>query len=275
MEALETIGENEMLRKLEESILSGNVPACGSSDHTRPSTPKPPPKPPLNPPFPMTNTILKHPFTGSRHLPTSSDGQQRIGNYSGVNSSSNASKDIFSTSMIGTNLPTSSSYQSSSTSGSQRPLSVSTILSSYEHIPYITSPILANTSSFTETSSARNGPSVSFLTSQIQSQRTERSSSPSSIQLSGTATPSYDGGLKEMPSINPPATSNGAPPIPLEIHRITLYKDLMYNDFGFSVSDGVQEKGVYINKIRAGGPADRSGNVRPYDRILQVGNHFL
>uniref|UniRef100_A0A9J8DIE2 PDZ domain-containing protein n=1 Tax=Cyprinus carpio carpio TaxID=630221 RepID=A0A9J8DIE2_CYPCA len=43
------------------------------------------------------------------------------------------------------------------------------------------------------------------------------------------------------------------------------------DDFGFSVSDGFLEKGVYVNMIRPEGPADRAG-LKPYDRILQV-NH--
>ena len=47
-------------------------------------------------------------------------------------------------------------------------------------------------------------------------------------------------------------------------------KDPESDDFGFSVSDGFLEKGVYVNMIRNDGPADRSG-LRPYDRILQVG----
>uniref|UniRef100_A0A673GB55 Glutamate receptor-interacting protein 2-like n=1 Tax=Sinocyclocheilus rhinocerous TaxID=307959 RepID=A0A673GB55_9TELE len=46
---------------------------------------------------------------------------------------------------------------------------------------------------------------------------------------------------------------------------------LKSDDFGFSVSDGFLEKGVYVNMIRPEGPADRSG-LKPYDRILQV-NH--
>jgi C-terminal processing protease CtpA/Prc len=56
----------------------------------------------------------------------------------------------------------------------------------------------------------------------------------------------------------------------MELHTVTLQKDPLHNDFGFSVSDGVHEKGVYINKIRAGGPADMAGAVRPFDRLLQV-----
>lgn len=40
-------------------------------------------------------------------------------------------------------------------------------------------------------------------------------------------------------------------------------------DFGFSVSDGLLEKGVYVNMIRPDGPACQAG-LQPYDRILQV-----
>ncbi|XP_061788407.1 glutamate receptor-interacting protein 2 isoform X3 [Nerophis lumbriciformis] len=60
-------------------------------------------------------------------------------------------------------------------------------------------------------------------------------------------------------------------PTPLELHKVTVIKDPESDDFGFSVSDGYLEKGVYVNMVRPDGPADRSG-LRPYDRILQV-NH--
>uniref|UniRef100_A0A8C8GX78 PDZ domain-containing protein n=1 Tax=Oncorhynchus tshawytscha TaxID=74940 RepID=A0A8C8GX78_ONCTS len=52
---------------------------------------------------------------------------------------------------------------------------------------------------------------------------------------------------------------------------VTVMKDPESDDFGFSVSDGFLEKGVYVNMIRPEGPADRAG-LKPYDRILQV-NH--
>ncbi|KAG7229555.1 hypothetical protein INR49_031979 [Caranx melampygus] len=60
-------------------------------------------------------------------------------------------------------------------------------------------------------------------------------------------------------------------PTPLELHKVTVIKDPESDDFGFSVSDGFLEKGVYVNMIRPDGPADRAG-LKPYDRILQV-NH--
>uniref|UniRef100_A0A8C7X174 Glutamate receptor interacting protein 2a n=1 Tax=Oryzias sinensis TaxID=183150 RepID=A0A8C7X174_9TELE len=53
------------------------------------------------------------------------------------------------------------------------------------------------------------------------------------------------------------------------VHKVTLRKDLDTRDFGFSVSDGLLEKGVFVNMIRPDGPADQAG-LKPYDRILQV-----
>ncbi|XP_061570305.1 glutamate receptor-interacting protein 1 [Cololabis saira] len=58
---------------------------------------------------------------------------------------------------------------------------------------------------------------------------------------------------------------------PVELHKLTLEKDSDLEDFGFSVSDGLLDRGVYVNNIRPGGPADRGG-LRAYDRILQI-NH--
>uniref|UniRef100_A0A673U1Q3 Glutamate receptor interacting protein 2 n=1 Tax=Suricata suricatta TaxID=37032 RepID=A0A673U1Q3_SURSU len=60
-------------------------------------------------------------------------------------------------------------------------------------------------------------------------------------------------------------------PTPLEMHKVTLHKDPLRNDFGFSVSDGLLEKGVYVHTVRPDGPAQRGG-LRPFDRVLQV-NH--
>ncbi|XP_036767364.2 glutamate receptor-interacting protein 2 isoform X7 [Manis pentadactyla] len=58
-------------------------------------------------------------------------------------------------------------------------------------------------------------------------------------------------------------------PTPLEMHKVTLHKDPMRNDFGFSVSDGLLEKGVYVHTVRPDGPAQRGG-LLPFDRVLQV-----
>ncbi|XP_030569231.1 glutamate receptor-interacting protein 1 isoform X2 [Drosophila novamexicana] len=54
------------------------------------------------------------------------------------------------------------------------------------------------------------------------------------------------------------------------VFHVTLYKDKVYDDYGFSVSDGLYERGVFINRIRSGGPADMCGQLKPFDRIMQV-----
>ncbi|KAL1021564.1 hypothetical protein UPYG_G00014860 [Umbra pygmaea] len=58
-------------------------------------------------------------------------------------------------------------------------------------------------------------------------------------------------------------------PTALELLKVSLNKDPDYGDFGFSLSDGLLEKGVYVNMTRPEGPADQAG-LKPYDRILQV-----
>ncbi|KAM7378557.1 hypothetical protein PAMA_013451 [Pampus argenteus] len=58
---------------------------------------------------------------------------------------------------------------------------------------------------------------------------------------------------------------------PVELHKLTLEKASDMEDFGFSVSDGMLDRGVYVNNIRPGGPAERGG-LQAYDRILQI-NH--
>ncbi|XP_078466655.1 glutamate receptor-interacting protein 1-like isoform X3 [Lampetra planeri] len=57
-------------------------------------------------------------------------------------------------------------------------------------------------------------------------------------------------------------------PTPVEIHKVVLHKE-EGEDFGFSVSDGLVERGVFINAVRPGGPAECSGLLRTYDRVLQ------
>uniref|UniRef100_A0A8C7X1I0 Glutamate receptor interacting protein 2a n=1 Tax=Oryzias sinensis TaxID=183150 RepID=A0A8C7X1I0_9TELE len=64
------------------------------------------------------------------------------------------------------------------------------------------------------------------------------------------------------PTLRKPTSSSSA-------GLVTLRKDLDTRDFGFSVSDGLLEKGVFVNMIRPDGPADQAG-LKPYDRILQV-----
>ncbi|XP_060036611.1 glutamate receptor-interacting protein 2 isoform X2 [Erinaceus europaeus] len=56
---------------------------------------------------------------------------------------------------------------------------------------------------------------------------------------------------------------------PLEMHKLTLRRDPWREDFGFSVSDGIQQAGVFVHSVRPWGPAQRGG-LRPLDRVLQV-----
>uniref|UniRef100_A0A674P1N9 Glutamate receptor interacting protein 2a n=1 Tax=Takifugu rubripes TaxID=31033 RepID=A0A674P1N9_TAKRU len=65
---------------------------------------------------------------------------------------------------------------------------------------------------------------------------------------------------------------DGLLPTTLALHKVMIRKDLDSRDFGFSVSDGLLEKGVFVNMIRPDGPADQAG-LRPFDRLLQV-NHI-
>ncbi|CAK8698462.1 unnamed protein product [Clavelina lepadiformis] len=57
--------------------------------------------------------------------------------------------------------------------------------------------------------------------------------------------------------------------LPLQLHRLSLRKDSPAEDFGFSVSDGQLERGVYVHTVRPGSAAARAG-LLPYDRLLQV-----
>ena len=54
------------------------------------------------------------------------------------------------------------------------------------------------------------------------------------------------------------------------MNKVTLFKDPIFEDFGFSLSDGLYERGIFVARIKPGGPADGSGLLRPFDRILQV-----
>ncbi|XP_038578271.1 glutamate receptor-interacting protein 2a isoform X2 [Micropterus salmoides] len=76
-------------------------------------------------------------------------------------------------------------------------------------------------------------------------------------------------GARDVPSRGKGDPSDILSPTALALHKVTMRKDHESHDFGFSVSDGLLEKGVYVNMIRPDGPADQAG-LRPFDRILQV-----
>uniref|UniRef100_A0A1A9X5H1 PDZ domain-containing protein n=1 Tax=Glossina brevipalpis TaxID=37001 RepID=A0A1A9X5H1_9MUSC len=72
------------------------------------------------------------------------------------------------------------------------------------------------------------------------------------------------------PSTNTENSSTSGKQEKQKIFPVTLYKDKVYDDYGFSVSDGLYERGVFINRIRSGGPADKCGLLKAFDRIMQV-----
>ena len=51
--------------------------------------------------------------------------------------------------------------------------------------------------------------------------------------------------------------------------QLRLYKENVNEDFGFSMSDGQIESGIYVHTVKSGSPASRAG-LLPYDRVLQV-----
>uniref|UniRef100_S4R8A7 PDZ domain-containing protein n=1 Tax=Petromyzon marinus TaxID=7757 RepID=S4R8A7_PETMA len=53
------------------------------------------------------------------------------------------------------------------------------------------------------------------------------------------------------------------------LEQVTLHRRDSTEDFGFSVSDGLLEKGVFVTSVRLDGPAERDG-LRPFDRIVEV-----
>lgn len=58
-------------------------------------------------------------------------------------------------------------------------------------------------------------------------------------------------------------------PVQMHLVEVTVERSSENEGFGFSLSDGFVEPGVYVNEIRPDGPADGSG-LEPYDRIIKV-----
>ena len=52
--------------------------------------------------------------------------------------------------------------------------------------------------------------------------------------------------------------------------EITINKDQRYKDFGFSISDNVYGKGIFVNKIRMGSPAEQNNFLKPFTQIFKV-----
>ena len=53
--------------------------------------------------------------------------------------------------------------------------------------------------------------------------------------------------------------------------RAIVFRDIDTGSFGFSVSDGLVDKGVFVHSVKPDGPAARAG-IHSYDKILQINN---
>ena len=56
----------------------------------------------------------------------------------------------------------------------------------------------------------------------------------------------------------------------VEMHVIELSRTALNVSFGFSISDGLSEPGVYIRALMPGGIAQMHSKLKPMDRVLQV-----
>ena len=52
-------------------------------------------------------------------------------------------------------------------------------------------------------------------------------------------------------------------------HSVKIYKQAGEMSYGFSISDGQFDRGVYVKTVKPGGPSDRGG-LLPYDKIVKV-----
>jgi hypothetical protein len=64
-------------------------------------------------------------------------------------------------------------------------------------------------------------------------------------------------------------------PTAVALLKVKLHRQCESQSFGFSLSDGVYEKGVYVSAIQPGGPAEEHGKMQPFDRLLQVSNVYF
>ena len=60
-----------------------------------------------------------------------------------------------------------------------------------------------------------------------------------------------------------------------ELKKTTI-KTIVFSNSGFSVSDGLVDKGVFVHSVKPDGPAARAG-IHSYDKLLQINNtrHFV
>ncbi|XP_065178920.1 glutamate receptor-interacting protein 1-like isoform X1 [Sycon ciliatum] len=74
---------------------------------------------------------------------------------------------------------------------------------------------------------------------------------------------SLDGGSVGGERVTPTVQS-------VEMHVIELSRPGLNTSFGFSISDGLSEPGVYIRALMPGGIAMQQSKLKPLDRVLQI-----
>ena len=53
------------------------------------------------------------------------------------------------------------------------------------------------------------------------------------------------------------------------MHKVVVHKEPGEMSFGFSISDGQYDQGVYVKTVKPGGPSDRGG-LQHYDKLVKV-----
>lgn len=238
MEALETVGEEEMLKKLEESIMSGHVPNqkhfCQCSILSNTDDPAS---------VSILNRKMQQTSTNSINVPGSnlSTSSTILRHPPFISSSATSAKDY---------LHVNDSYGFRS----QSPCSDGTL----ELPPSMPPPkshisVGSGLDENKVTSPRRLSSLLMMLSEQTANLPMIDATSPIHNDLENYVTD-------------------------VRTFSVHLRKDPHSRTFGFSVSDGVNiNQGVYINTISPGSPADRCGNIQPFDRILKVidFNYFI
>ncbi|VDM47222.1 unnamed protein product [Toxocara canis] len=261
LEALETVGEAEMLRKLEDSIMGGTVPPCSH----------------IHPPVPgsqQPSSTLVHPSGGLLSPAASVLGRQLPQSFTPSNTNTILKHPPLATStavaQMARPLPSNRMDSLSVHSGD----SLSGVLS-YE-IPPCMPP--RKPPRYDQPDQVRIPPLLNQFSNSDASTPYVTSPTSSHRSMLGrpvkTLTPSTSGLM--LHELNSKATTPTSEKPKGTTHRVVLQKDAATGSFGFSVSDGTGDNpGVFINAILPGGPADLSGQIQPLDRILQVNETSL
>ncbi|MFH4976596.1 hypothetical protein AB6A40_003305 [Gnathostoma spinigerum] len=255
LEALETVGEAEMLKKLEDSILCASVPMC-SHYRSIPVSKQ------------VASSYQKTPFTVSSLLvnyTTNANSPPQLAN-------SNLRQPIL--------RPTSPHLMFQSASPS---------LGSDICMSSLSSDVISTSTTMFEMSSATPCTKTSFYDQPSDRSRLSmifkhlEENEANSVHVDNPSNSNFDS-LKPCTSASDAflhdfTTKNSSSLLDRPsgtTHRVILHKDAATGGFGFSVSDGTGDNpGVFINAILPGGVADKSGLIRPFDKILKVNDTSL